>query len=77
LTGAVTRFSWSSGIGVSYTAFWVGTTQGGYDLYAGVEYGLSRILTLPTNGQTIYVTLWSYVNGAWQSNAYTYTASGP
>ena len=30
----------------------------------------------PTNGSTIYVTLYSYVGGQWLSNTYTYT-SGP
>jgi hypothetical protein len=77
LTGAVTRFNWSSGVGVSYTALWVGTTQGGYDIYAGVEYSLSRILTLPTNGQPIHVRLWLWIGGGWQWNDYQYTASGP
>jgi hypothetical protein len=74
LTNAVTKFTWKSGVGATYTALWVGTTPNSYDLYAGLENGLSRILTLPTNGQTLYVTLWSYINGAWLSNAYTYTA---
>jgi len=30
---------------------------------------------LPTNGSTIYVTLYSLVSGTWLSNAYTYTAA--
>ena len=29
---------------------------------------------LPTNGSTIYVTLYSLIGGAWVPNAYTYTA---
>ena len=29
---------------------------------------------LPTNGSTVYVTLYSYVGGQWLANSYTYTA---
>ena len=31
---------------------------------------------LPSNGEKVYVRLYSLVNGAWQSNSYTYVASG-
>ena len=31
---------------------------------------------LPTNGITVYATLYSLINGAWIPNAYTYTAYG-
>jgi hypothetical protein len=42
---------------------------------------LGNVLTttangLPTNGSTVYVTLYSLVGGQWLSNAYTYV-SGP
>jgi hypothetical protein len=33
-------------------------------------------VSLPANGCTIYVTLYSLVNGQWLNNAYTYV-SGP
>jgi hypothetical protein len=56
---------------------WVGSTPNSYDVYAGWETGLWRALMLPTNGQPIYVRLWSWLNGAWQWNDYTYTAAGP
>src|SRR5205085_2733376 len=29
---------------------------------------------LPINGGTLYVRLWTLINGAWQSNDYTYAA---
>jgi len=32
---------------------------------------------LPVDGRTLHVTLWSWMNGSWQSRAYTYTAFGP
>jgi hypothetical protein len=39
---------------------------------------LTKTVTgLPTNGSTVYVTLYSMVSGSWLSNAYTYTAYNP
>jgi hypothetical protein len=32
--------------------------------------------TLPATGVTVYATLYSKINGVWQSNAYLYTESG-
>jgi hypothetical protein len=29
---------------------------------------------LPTNGEIIYATLYSYIGGGWQPTVYTYTA---
>ena len=29
---------------------------------------------LPTDGSTVYVTLWSLVGGQWYYNEYTYTS---
>ena len=34
----------------------------------------ANVTGLPTDGSTVHVTLWSLINGSWQSNAYTYTA---
>jgi hypothetical protein len=70
-------FTWNAGIGVSKYALWVGSTAGSYDLYAQWETGLSRTVTLPTDGRAIFVRLFSEINGALQFNDYTYTAAGP
>ncbi|MCX7824555.1 MAG: hypothetical protein N2689_03255 [Verrucomicrobiae bacterium] len=67
-------FIWDAGVGATQYALWVGSSPNSHDLYAGVETSLSRTLTLPADGRTLHVTLWSWINGAWQSNAYTYTA---
>ena len=32
-----------------------------------------QVNNIPTNGGTIYVRLYSLINGAWQYNDYTYT----
>ena len=77
LPGASTTFSWSAGIGVTQYHLYVGTTAGSANIYNKSQ-GTNRSVTitnLPTNGSTVYVRLWSLVNGAWQSNDYTYKAA--
>lgn len=77
LTSASTTFAWDSGIGATQYALWIGNNVGGSDLYAKSETGLSDTVVLPTDGRTIYVTLWSMVNGTWNTKSYTYTAHTP
>ena len=78
LPAASTTFTWDSGTGVTQYSLWVGSTPGGYDLFGGVVTGLSKTLTLPTDGRTLYVRLYSMINGAWQYTTYVYTAfTGP
>lgn len=68
-------FSWTAGTATSYALF-VGSTSGGSDLYnSGIISALSRTVnSMPTDGRTVYATLYSKVNGSWVSNKYTYTA---
>ena len=80
LTGSSVTFTWSAGFGA--TAYWVdiGTSPSGNTLYQSGNLG--NVLTktvngLPTDGSTVYVTLYSLINGSWVSNAYTYTAFNP
>jgi hypothetical protein len=77
LTGSSVPFTWTAGTGA--TAYWLdaGSTPGGNQYYQSGNLG--NVLTttvngLPTNGSTVYVTLYSLVGGQWLSNAYTYTA---
>jgi len=76
LSGSSVTFTWTAGTGA--TQYWldVGSTPGGQQYTTG---NLGDVLTttvngLPEDGSTIYVTLYSLVNGNWLSNAYTYTA---
>jgi hypothetical protein len=76
-TGASVTFGWSAGSGA--TAYWIdiGSVAGGDQYYQSGNLG--NVLTttvngLPTNGSTVYVTLYSLISGQWQSNVYTYTA---
>jgi trimeric autotransporter adhesin len=77
LTGSSVTFDWTAGSGA--TAYWidVGSTAGGHDIYSSGNLGnvlTTTVSGLPTNGSTVYVTLYSLVSGTWLSNAYTYTA---
>jgi hypothetical protein len=53
----------------------VGTSPGTANLVnIGPLSGTSATVTLPTTGATIYVQLWTLINGAtFLSNSYTYT----
>ncbi len=79
LTGSSATFTWTSGTGVSFYSFRLGSTgPGSANLYnSGNTTGLSATVTgLPTNALPIYARIYSWINGAWQTNDYTYTASG-
>jgi len=77
LGGASQLFNWSKGVGVTEYALRIGSTgAGSTNLYNGPETtALSAMVNnLPTNGETVYVRLWSFVGGVWQYIDYTYTA---
>jgi hypothetical protein len=79
LSGMTVTFTWSSDS--SATAYWVdiGSTAGGNDVYSSGNVGTTlttTVYTLPANGNTIYVSLYSYVGGQWLNNPVTYV-SGP
>ena len=52
-----------------------GSTPGGNNYYQSGNLGKVPPTTtangLPTDGSTVYVTLWSLVNNQWVSNQYT------
>jgi hypothetical protein len=64
------------------TAFWidVGSVAGGNQYYQSQSLATTvfsaKVTGLPTDGSTVYVTMYSLINGQWQNNQYTYT-SGP
>ena len=77
LTSNSQTFNWC--VIPSATAYWIdiGSTAGGNNYYSSGNLGLvysASTSNLPTNGSTIYVTLYDLVNGSWVSNPYTYTA---
>jgi Divergent InlB B-repeat domain len=77
LTSSSVAFTWSAGSGA--TAYWIdaGSMAGGHDYYSSGNLGnvtSTNVSGLPTNGGTVYITLYSLVSGNWLTNAYTYTA---
>jgi hypothetical protein len=77
LAGTSVTFNWDAGSGVTERYLTVGTALGASDIYGGYQgAALSRVISgLPTNGGTVYVRLQSWINGGWQVNDYTYTAT--
>ncbi len=77
LTANSATFQWYGVPGAS--AYWlvVGSTSGGDNYYSSGNLGNALTATvngLPTNGNTLYVTLYALIGGAWVPHAYTYTA---
>ncbi len=79
LTSSTQVFTWTAGADAS--AYWLtaGNAPGGNNYYSSGNLG--NVLTttatgLPTDGSTIYVTLFTYVGGQWVYNQYSYIASG-
>ncbi len=75
-SGTAVTFVWGAGTGATAYRLDVGKTPGGHQYY---QSGNVNVLTttvggLPSNGSTVYVTLYTQINGAWYSNSYTYTA---
>ena len=76
LTSSTTAFQWSNGSAATTYFLHVGSAFGSSNLFHGYVSGGSQTVSgLPTNGQTVYVRLWSLINGVWQANDYTYTAA--
>ncbi|MCP4100738.1 MAG: hypothetical protein GY750_04835, partial [Lentisphaerae bacterium] len=75
LSSTSESFTWNNSGASSYW-LWVGTSAGGHDIYSGDQgTGTSKSISdLPGSGETLYVRLWSVVDGDWLYNDYTYTA---
>ncbi|MCM8530605.1 MAG: S8 family serine peptidase, partial [Lentisphaeraceae bacterium] len=73
-SGTVT-FSYSSGSAVSSNVYWVGSSQGVYDLDNGYTSGGSLTVNVPTDGSTVWIRLWSEMGGNWFYNEYSYTCA--
>ncbi len=78
LAGTSATFQWSAGQAVTRYFLFVGRWQGGNTIFSQ-DMGTSLSATvgnLPADGSTVYVRLWSYIQGSWQFNDYVFTASG-
>ncbi len=75
-TSSTVTFSWTAGVSVTQYFLYLGNSLGTNDIY-GASQGLNHSVTVsnnPTDGRTIYVRLWSMINGAWYYLDYTYKA---
>jgi subtilase family serine protease len=80
LPGTTATFTWSPGTGVANYELYVGTSVGTYNIHGtGVLYNTTSatVSGLPSNGETIYVRLYSGNSSGWQFTDYTYTAAPP
>ena len=76
LTSTSATFKWNSVSGATKYQLYIGTTAGGYNLKNVVTTGTSLSVSgLPRGGGTIYVRLWTQVNGTWKFVDYTYTSA--
>jgi sugar lactone lactonase YvrE len=82
LAGSSITFNWSAGVGVTHYWFNLGTGPSGVNaknIYSGSSITATSVTVsgLPTNGETLYATLYSYISGAFQPIVYTFYATGP
>ena len=72
-TSRTAVFQWTAGTNVAQYWLDVGTAPGVGNLYGAATTAREvQEVNLPSSGATIYVALWSQINGAWQSPV-TYT----
>ena len=79
LSGTSVAFSWTPGNTAAHFEFYVGTTgAGSSNLYnsSSVTATTETVSNLPDNDSTVYVRLYSLINGAWRYNDYTYISAG-
>jgi hypothetical protein len=77
LSGSSATFSWTPATGATLYKLFLGSTgPGSSNLYDSghITASSATVTGLPTNGETVYAELWSYVNNVWMIANYTYTA---
>ena len=77
LSGASATFTWNSVSGADKYWLDVGNSVARGDIWAGALTATSQTVNgLPCDGRTLYVQLWTHLNGDWQTpQRYTYTAA--
>ncbi len=63
-----------AGAGATRYDLYLGSTPMACDLYKKGYEGLNTARTVPTDGRSISLTLWSLTNGAWLQNSYGFIA---
>ncbi len=77
LAGSSATFTWTAESGATSYQLWIGTSPNSHDIdYAGTSGLTASFSNLPTNGQTLYVTLYGFSGGVWSvQDTATYTAA--
>ena len=76
LSGTSVTFNWTAGTGATQYWLYVGTGGNGSSDIFNQSTGTSlqaTVANLPSSGATVYVRLWSLVDGFWSFSDYTYT----
>lgn len=78
-TKSTAIFSWSQSEAATAYYLMIGRTPGGYDVMAKYEAkALSdTVTTLPADGGPVYVTIYSFIKGAWQSTEAIFESATP
>ncbi|MCC6381823.1 MAG: hypothetical protein IT304_04900, partial [Dehalococcoidia bacterium] len=76
LPGATVTFTRDPGNRIVNYHLWIGSSPGTFDIRADYMVNTAyQITTMPTDGRTVYVRLWSeFDDGTFQYNDYVYTA---
>jgi len=77
LSSSTVSFEWTGGVNAALYWLNIGSTPGSFDIFSkSIGQNLSTVVAgLPTDGRTLYVRLYSHINGDWQFNDYTLTAA--
>jgi hypothetical protein len=79
LAGAWQLFQWNAALHATLYQVWVGNSPGAHDIgeypASGTTSTSTTINGLPTDGRTLYVRLWSLIDGVYYSTDSTYTAA--
>jgi len=77
-SGSSQAFTWTAGTGISNYTLYIGSKSGAHDIaFINAGSATSKTVTgLPTNGEEIYISLYSLNGATWLGNAYHYYASG-
>ncbi len=77
LAGPIVPFSWTAAKGATGYYLWVGTTPGTSNLYTSGKVTTLTVTpaSLPTDGETLYVRLFTAYNSTLIYTDYTYTAA--
>lgn len=74
-SSSTVTFNWNTVVGATQYFLDLNSSPGSRDIFANyVSNGVTTVSGIPTDGRTVYVRLWTFINGGWLFNDYTYKA---